>query len=75
MTRFQNRIAVWSSLHELVLIYRSSCKSVFKSPGYRVHNGHNSGSGPSLLLPGSDLTSGSEILQHVTQPTWTHTCT
>ena len=49
MTRFQNRIAVWSSLHEPILIYRSSHGSVFESPVYRVHNEHESGSGPGLL--------------------------
>jgi len=41
MTRFWNRIAVWSSLHELALIYGSSHRSVFESPMYRVHNEHN----------------------------------
>ena len=42
MTRFRNRIAVWSSLHVLTLIYGSSHGSVFESPLYRVHNGTNS---------------------------------
>jgi len=41
MTRFQNRIAIWSSLHELVLIYGSSYGSIFESLSYRVHNGTN----------------------------------
>jgi len=41
MTRFQNRIAVWSSLHELILVYESSHASVFGSSLYRVHNGTN----------------------------------
>ena len=49
MTWFWNRIAVWSSLHEPVLLYGSSHGSVFKSPLYRVHNEHESGSGPGLL--------------------------
>ena len=49
MTQFWNRIAVWSSLHETVLIYGSSHGSVFKSPLYRVHNEHESESGPGLL--------------------------
>jgi len=56
MTRFRNRIAVWSSLHESVLIYGSSHGSVFESPLYWVHNEHESGSGPGLLYLGSDLT-------------------
>ena len=49
MTRFWNQIAVWSSLHEPVLIYGSSHGPVFESPLYRVHNEHESGSGPGLL--------------------------
>jgi len=48
MTRFWNRIAVWSSLHEPVLIYGSSYGSVFELPVYRIHNVHESGSGPGL---------------------------
>ena len=40
MTWFRNRIVIWSSLHEPVRIYGSSYGSVFKSPVYRVHNGH-----------------------------------
>jgi len=42
MTRFRNRITVWSSLNEPVLIYGLSHGSVFELPLYRVHNGHNS---------------------------------
>jgi len=38
MTRFRNQIAVWSSLHEQVLIYGSSHISVFESPMHQVHN-------------------------------------
>ena len=49
MTQFRNRIAVWSSLHEPVLIFGSSYGSVFESPMYRVHNEHNSRSGLGLL--------------------------
>ena len=49
MTQFQNRIVVWSSLHELILIYGSSHGLVFGLPMYRVHNEHESGSGPGLL--------------------------
>ena len=49
MTRFRNRITVWSSLHEPVLIYSSSHGSVFESPMYRVHNEHEIRSGPGLL--------------------------
>jgi len=37
MTRFRNRIAVWSSLHKPVLIYGPSYGSVFESPMYRVN--------------------------------------
>ena len=48
MTRFRNRIAVWSSLHELVLIYESSNGSVFELLVYQVHNEHISGSDPGL---------------------------
>ena len=51
MKRFWNQIAIWSSLHKLVLIYGSSHGSVFKSPLYRVHSEHESGSGSGLLLP------------------------
>ena len=39
-----NRIALWSSLHELARIYRLSYGSVFESPLCRVHNEHESGS-------------------------------
>ena len=56
MTRFCNRFAVWSSLHELVMIYGSSHGSVFKSPVHRVHNEHESESGPGLLQTGPNLT-------------------
>jgi len=49
MTRFQNRIVVWSSLHELEQISEQSNGSVFKLPVYRVHNEHESGSGLGLL--------------------------
>jgi len=40
ITWFRNRIAVWSSLHKLALIYESSHWSVFESPVYRIHNEH-----------------------------------
>ena len=56
MMRFQNRIVIWSPLHEPVLIYDSSHGSVFESPLYRVHNEHESGLGLGLLYLGSDLT-------------------
>ena len=56
MTQFQNRFAIWSLLHEPVLINGSSPGSVFKSPLYRVHNEHESESGSGFLLLGSDLT-------------------
>ena len=49
MTQFRNWIAVWSSLHEPVLIYGSSHESVFESPMYWVYNEHESESGPDLL--------------------------
>ena len=49
MTRFRNRIAVWSLLHEPVLIYGLSHGSVFELPLYRVHNEHEFGSGPGLI--------------------------
>ena len=52
MTQFRNRIAVWSSLHEPVLIFGS----VFELPVYRVHNEHDSESGSGLPKLGSDLT-------------------
>ena len=51
MTRFGIRIVVWSSLYKPVRTSKSSHKLVFKSPMYRVHNKHNSKSGPGLLLP------------------------
>ena len=44
MTRFRNRIIVWSSPHELVRISGSFHGSVFESPLCRVHNEHESGS-------------------------------
>jgi len=62
MTRFRNRIAVWSSLHEPVLIYGSSHGSVFESPLYRVHNEHESRSGPGLLQLVRISPNGSEML-------------
>ena len=42
MTLFWNRIAVWSLLHEPILIYGSSHGSVFELPVYWGHNGHES---------------------------------
>ena len=88
MTRFRNRIAIWSSLHELTLIYGSSLGSVFESPLYRVHNEHESGSSPDLLKLGSDLTEQTRNAvarnQHIQinintrytdMCTQTHTCT
>ena len=48
MTQFWNWIVIWSSIHEPVLIYGSSYRSVFKSPLYLVHSEHESGSGPGL---------------------------
>ena len=62
MTRFGIRIAVWSSLYELVLIYRSSHGSVFGLPAYRVHDEHESGLGPGLLQRVRILPNGSEML-------------
>ena len=56
MTQFQNRIAVWPSLNEPVLLYGSSHGSVFESPLYRVHSEHESESSLDLLKLGSDLT-------------------
>ena len=41
MTRLWIQIAIWSSLHKLVQISRSSHKSVFELSGYWVHNEHN----------------------------------
>jgi len=41
MTLFWNRIAVWSSLHDPVRIYRSFYGSAFESPVYRVHTNTN----------------------------------
>jgi len=67
MARFWIRIAVWSSLHEPVLIYGSSHESVFESPLYRVHNEHESGSGPSLLQRVRILLNESETLQHASE--------
>jgi len=67
MTMFQNRIAIWSSLHEPVLIYGSSHESVFESPVYRVHNEHESGSGPGLLQRVRISPNESETLQHATK--------
>ena len=42
MMRFQNRIIVFSSLHESVQICGSSHGPVFESPVNRVHNEHSS---------------------------------
>ena len=51
MTRFRNRIAVWSPLHEPVRISELSHGLVFESPVYRVHNKHESKSDLDSLLP------------------------
>ena len=40
MTRFQNRIIIWSSLHKPVWISRLSHRSALESLVYWVHNGH-----------------------------------
>jgi len=70
MTRFRNQIAIWSSLHKPILIYRSSHGSVFESPLYRVHNEHESGLGPGLLQrSGSHRTNPKHCS---TQPTHTY---
>ena len=53
MTRFWIRKAIWSSLHELVWISESSHGSIFESPFYWIHNGHNL----NLLLSSSNCTS------------------
>ena len=50
MTQFQNRITIWSSLHEPGLIYGSSQGSVYESAVYRVHSEPECGSDPGLLL-------------------------
>jgi len=68
MTWFWVRIAVWSSLHEPVLIYGSSHGSFFKSPVYRVHGGTNLKSS----VTGPDLMNGFVMLQHATQPMNSH---
>jgi len=44
MMYFWNRIAIWSSLHEPVLIFGSSYGSVFQFPINPVHNEYISGS-------------------------------
>ena len=59
VTRFWNRIAVWSSPHEQELFHETSHGSVFESPMYRVNNEHESGSGLGLLLSSSDCTNES----------------
>ena len=54
MTRFWIRIAIWSSLYELVRIFKSSHMSVFESAVYRVYNEYKFKSpviGLGLLLP------------------------
>ena len=88
MTRFRNRIAVWSSLHEPVLIYGSSHASVFESPVVSGPQRHESESSPGLLKLGSDLTEQTRNAiarnQHIQinidtrytdMCTQTHTCT
>ena len=65
MMRFWNRIAISSSLHEPVLIYESSYLSVFEPPVYRVRSEYESGSGPDLLLLGSDLRAGLDLTKQV----------
>ena len=52
MTLFWNRIAVWSLLHEPILIYGSFHGSVFELPVYRVYNVHEFES----PITGPDLT-------------------
>jgi len=58
MTRIWIRIAVWSSLHEPVWIFRSSHGSVFEPAVYWVHSEHQS----DLLLSSLDRTSESIII-------------
>ena len=67
MTRFWSRIALWTSLHEPVLIYGSSHGSVFKSPLCRVHNEHESGSGLGLLQRVQILPNESKTLQQASE--------
>ena len=69
MTWFRNWITVWSSLHEPVLIYRSSHGSVFETPLYRVHNEHESGSGLGLLQRIWITSNESQTLQHASEHT------
>ena len=69
MTQFWNRIAVWSSLHEPILIYGSSHGLVFKSPVYRIHNGHYSESSLDLLQRVRISPNESETQQHAAEHT------
>ena len=66
MTRFWNRIAIWSSQHEPIQTFRSSHGSVFESPVYRVHNGTN----PNLPWPSPNLTK--PVRNAVTRTKHTH---
>ena len=66
MMQFRNRIAVWSSLHELALIYRSSHETVFELPVYQIHNEHKSESYPGLLQLVRISPNGSESLKYAT---------
>ena len=85
LSRFRNRIAVWSSLHELALIYGSSHGSVFESPIYRVHNEHESGSpvagfeshrtGPKYCSTQPTHTYKYKYTLNILLSTPTHTCT
>ena len=72
MLRFRNQIAVWFSLNEPILIHGSSHGSVFKSPMYRVHNEHESGS--NQTSPKYCNTQPNTII-HINTLLHTHMCT
>jgi len=61
MMRFWNRIVIWSSLHEPVLISGFFHKPVFESLVYWVYNEHQSESGPDFLQRVQIPPNGSEI--------------
>ena len=66
MTRFQNRIAVWSSMHESERISGSSHISIFELPVYRIYCDHKSESS----VTGLDLT---KWVRNVVPRNHTHT--
>jgi len=75
MMWFWIRIVVWFSLHKPVRTFKSSCKSVFKSPGYRIHSEHQSESpttGPNLTKRVRNVVPRNQTHREGGELTYTH---